>query len=77
MKIKDLTPEQRRRIATLAKTTDGALRHVQSGRRQASADMAIRVEAAAKRVGLSLPRESLCSACGGCDLAKRARKLPL
>lgn len=75
MKIEDLTTTQRKRIAALAKTSDGSLRHVQSGRRQASADMAIRVEAAARRIGLDIKRESLCAACGGCELARKARKI--
>lgn len=73
MNIKDLTTDQRTRIARLAKTSPGFLRHVQSGRRKPSAEMAIRIEVAAKRVGLDLPREGLCSACGGCNLARAAR----
>ena len=74
MKIKDITTDQRKRIARLAKTSDGFLRHVQSGRRKASAEMAIRIEAAAARVGVEIRRESLCAACGGCDLAREARE---
>jgi hypothetical protein len=74
MNIRDITPEQRRRIAELAKTTEGSLRHVQFGRRQASAEMAIRIEAAAAKCGLKIKRESLCAACGGCTLARAARR---
>ena len=73
MKIKDITTEQRKRIARLAKTSDGFMRHVQAGRRRPSAEMAIRIEVAAGRIGVDLPRESLCAACGGCDLARAAR----
>jgi DNA-binding transcriptional regulator YdaS (Cro superfamily) len=74
MKLSDITVAQRKRIAALAKTSDGALRHIQAGRRQASADMAIAVERAAKRVGLEIKREDLCAACGGCELARKARR---
>lgn len=74
MKITGLTVPQRKRIAALAKTTDGGLRHVQAGRRQASADLAIRIEKAAKRIGVELRREDLCAACGGCELARAGRK---
>jgi DNA-binding transcriptional regulator YdaS (Cro superfamily) len=74
MKFEDITVGQRKRIASLMGTSDGSLRHVHAGRRQASAETAIRIERAAKRIGLDIKRESLCEACGRCDLAKKARK---
>jgi hypothetical protein len=76
MKITDLTPEVRQKIADLLELgSDAVLRHIQTGRRKASAAMAVRIEKAAKRVGVDLPRESLCETCRKCDLAKAARKL--
>ena len=74
MTLNDIDPKKRKRLAALAQTTDRTLQHIQAGRRQASAAMAIRIERAAKRIGLEVPRESLCAACGGCDLARKARK---
>jgi hypothetical protein len=73
-KLTEVTIAQRRRIAALAGTSDAVVRHIQSGARQASSTMAIKIERAAKRIGLDVPRESLCAACGGCDLARKARK---
>jgi len=73
MKLTDLTIKQRKRVAKLAKTSDATLRNLQHGRRAASAEFAIRVEKAARRAGLDVPREGLCLACGACDLAKKAR----
>lgn len=72
-KLADITPETRRAIAVRAKTSDRMLQHIQVGRRQPSAMMAIRIERAAKKLGLDIRRESLCSACRGCDLARKAR----
>lgn len=75
MKLTDLTTEQRKRVADLAGSTDDSLRHIQRGRQPVSARLAIAIEKAAKKVGLDVRRESLCAACGGCDLAKKARKV--
>lgn len=74
MKIIEIQVAQRKRLARLTGTTDKFLQHLQSGRRSASADMATRIEKSAKRMGLDVPRESLCAACGRCDLARKARK---
>lgn len=71
--MKDLTPQQRQVIAEAIGTSERALQHIQAGRRQASASMAIRIERVASTLGLDIRRESLCSACRGCDLAKKAR----
>ena len=54
--------------------SDAVLRHIQTGRRKASAEMAVRIEKAAKKAGVDVPRESLCETCRKCDLAKAARK---
>lgn len=75
MKITDLKPPLRRKIADiLGLASDAVLRHIQTGRRKASAGMAIRIEKAAKKAGVEITRESLCDDCRGCDLAKKARK---
>lgn len=76
MKFSDLTPDQIRRIGALigGKTTYFSLRHIAAGRTGASTEMAIAIERAAKRIGLDVPRESLSSACKGCEFAKACRK---
>lgn len=75
MKITELTPPVRQKIAdNLGLGSDAVLRHIQTGRRKASADMAVRIEKAAKKAGVDIPRESLCETCRKCDLAKVARK---
>jgi len=75
MKLADVTPAVRRKIAELlGLESDAVLRHIQMGRRRASADMAIRIERASKAAGAEVRRETLCDACRGCDLAKKARK---
>ena len=73
-KLTDLTVAQRKRVADLAGTNDGTVRHIQVGRRRASADMAVRLVDAARRIGVELRQEDLCEACGGCKLAKIARR---
>ena len=75
MSLTDLTLTQRKRLAKLAKTSDKYLNHLQSGRRHASAELAIRLERGAARMGIDLPREELCAACGKRELAKRAREV--
>ncbi len=74
MKLTDITVSQRKRLAELADTSDATLRNLQHGRRNASAEFAIRVEKGAKRMGLEVRRESVCEACGKCELARAARK---
>jgi hypothetical protein len=75
IKLKDITPAQRRLIAAHVGTSEDVVRHIQAGVRQASADMAGRIEAAAAQIGVDLRRETLCEACGKCALAKKARKV--
>ena len=75
MKITELSFAQRAKVAeNLGLQSDAVLRHIQTGRRKASAEMAVRIEKAAKKAGVDLPRESLCETCRKCDLAKAARK---
>lgn len=73
MNLRILTPTQLKRLAALAKTSYDSLRHVASGRRGASAEMAIRIERAAKRMRLDVRREELNSGCRGCEFAKKCR----
>lgn len=75
VKLQDLTPKQRNALADRMKMNRDALRHIASGYRGASAEMAIKIERAATKMGLPIQRESLCAACGGCEFAKKARKL--
>lgn len=75
MTLSGLTPDQLRRLATLAQCSPASLRHVAAGRRSMSAEMAIRVERAAKRMRLDLRREDMNSGCAGCEFAKKCRKI--
>lgn len=75
MKLPELTPDQLRRLAALAECSPASLRHVAAGRRSMSAEMAIRVERAGKRMRLDLRREDLNSGCGVCEFAKKCRKI--
>lgn len=75
MKITELTPEQVRMIAPLIPSTAGALRHIVAGRRAPSAQMAIQIEVAAKRVGIDLFREEMAEGCQMCGFARTCRKL--
>lgn len=74
MKLKDVTVAQRHQIADNAGVDREVLRHLQAGRRPVGPAVAGRIEKAAKRIGLDIRRESMCEACRGCDLAKKARK---
>lgn len=72
MKLVDLTPDQMRKLAVRAKTTLDYLRHLSRGRRQASADMAARLERASKG---AIGRETLCDACRQCPYLKTCRNM--
>jgi hypothetical protein len=75
MKIKDTTRRERTILAKKMRVALGTLDHIASGIRQPSADMARRIEEATIKLGWPvITRESLCRACGKCELAKRARK---
>lgn len=64
------TPDQRRKLAKLAKTSLPHLWHIANGRRSASAELAQRIAHAAYKVGNILPLHQidLCAACGKCPL---------
>ena len=71
----DLTAEERQVLAAdLGLKSDAMLRHFQTGRRKGSAETAIRIEKAARKRCLSVPRESICEACRGCEYLKAAKK---
>lgn len=73
-----LDPKQRKRFAALAKSTPGSLRQNAEGGRGISSDLAIRLEKAAARMGLSpLSRADLNEACGRCEYAKFCLKAKL
>lgn len=74
MNLIDFTPTQLKRLAALAKTTYGTLRHVAAGRRGMSSEAAIRVERAAKRMGKDVRRETLNAGCESCEFAKACRR---
>lgn len=75
---RELTPKQRTRFATLAKTTDGSLRLNVEGRRGISSDLAIRVEKAAEKMGLTpISRMELSPTCGKCEFARFCVKAKL
>lgn len=71
MKLSDLTLGQLRDLAARVPTTYSYLRHLAAGRRQASAEMAGRIEAATRG---SVGRETLSAACKGCKYLKQCRK---
>ncbi|CAB4199164.1 hypothetical protein UFOVP1326_24 [uncultured Caudovirales phage] len=75
MRLKDLhaalapmSPTVRKRVARTAKTSSAMLSQYANGHRTMSAAKAALVEKAT-----GVPRESLCAACGACDLARMAR----
>jgi len=75
MKLRDLTPKLRAAIAKRAKLHVDSVRQLSTGYRGASAKTAIKIERAAKSLGISVPRESLCEGCNLCEFAKAARKV--
>lgn len=74
--FKETTVRQQEALAKLASTTRGALLQIRYGHREASANMAARLERAALRMigkGYAvspLPREEVCTACAECPYAK-------
>ena len=67
--LASMSDEQRARFFELAETTPESIRQLTSGRRRASAEMAIRLDDAAAAVGVRLPREKLSAACASCIYA--------
>ena len=81
--MRNATMLERKRLAKAANTTEGHLRQVSGGYRNGGAasttpDLARQLEKAVyklRREGLpTINRESLCIACGRCELAKIARE---
>lgn len=65
------TPAQKKALAKAAKTSDNQIKHLSSGRRGASAEMAQRLAAASRTLGhraLYLDQRDLCHACSVCPL---------
>lgn len=66
-----LTPEQRRRLATILKTTVSSLRQYADARRGISAEMAVRIEKAIEQMRLPfLSRMDLNGTCRRCEFAR-------
>lgn len=69
--------KEQERLALLAKTSRGHLYHISCGNRDASADLARRLEHASRKLNASNPalpiiyRGDLCAACGKCEFARR------
>ena len=74
IKLKNLDPAQRQKLAALVPTSDAMLRQYAAGTRQASSSMAIRIERAAERMGLSIPRSQLAAGCATCEYARHCEK---
>ena len=77
VKLKDLgilmgslSPDSKKRIAAKAKTSVATLRQYTTGVRNVSAEKAALIE---KASGGAIRRETLCKACGACELAKAGR----
>lgn len=71
------TPAQKKALAKAAKTSDNQMKHLSSGRRGASAEMAQRVAAASRTLGhraLYLDQRDLCAACAVCPLVEQRAK---
>lgn len=71
------TPAQKQALAKAAKTSDNQIKHLSSGRRGASADMAQRLAAASRTLGhraLYLDQRDICPACAVCPLVDQRTK---
>ena len=71
--LKTATPDQARELAKAAETSVAYLRHVATGRRGMTAEMAQRLAHASKELhtrSLYLDQRALCEACGNCPLVK-------
>jgi hypothetical protein len=69
------TPEQRKQLVKLARTSLPHLRHIATGRRGVMAELAQRLAAASRTLGvkrLILDPRQMCKACSTCPLAKKA-----
>lgn len=71
------TPAQKQALAKAAKTSDNQIKHLSSGRRGASAEMAQRLAAASRTLGhraLYLDQRDICPACSVCPLVEQRAK---
>jgi DNA-binding transcriptional regulator YdaS (Cro superfamily) len=73
-RLQNLDPEQRRKLAELVPTSEAMLRQYGYGTRQPSAAMAIRIEKAAEKIGLSIPRSGLAVGCATCEYARQCER---
>jgi hypothetical protein len=75
--MKSATPAQKKALAKAAKTSVGQLKHLGSGRRGASADLAQKLAAASKTLhtrALYLDQRDICQACSVCPLVEQRAK---
>jgi hypothetical protein len=61
--MRSLKPAEARKFAHHAGTSVVYLRHIGTGRRGISCDMAWRLSEAADKIGLVIPQTDLCEAC--------------
>ncbi len=63
-----MKPAEREKLAELARTTPGSLRHVVAGRRHASSELAMTLESALEDMGLRpISRGELSPVCAKCS----------
>jgi len=72
--LSDLDVATRHELAAEMSTSEAVIRHIATGRRQASSGMAIRIERAAAKIGLHIPRSDLSSACATCEYAHQCER---
>lgn len=75
--MKQATPAQKKALAKAAGTSVNQLKHLQAGRRGASAEFAQKLAAASKTLGaksLHLDQRELCVACNKCPLVSKKPK---
>lgn len=75
--LKTATPAQKKALAKAAKSSVGQLKHLASGRRGASAELAQRLAAASRELhirALYLDQRDICEACGACPLVEQRAK---
>lgn len=64
-----MKPKERQRFVKMAKTSVNSMRQLIGGRRGITVDFAARIEHAALRMGMVVPRGMLSPICGGCPYA--------
>jgi hypothetical protein len=77
--LRRATPAQKKALAKAAKTSLGQLKHLSSGRRSASAELAQRLAAGSRTLhvrALYLDQREVCKACGVCPLVEPVAKAP-